>query len=134
MVTDVSRITELTCSHKSADYVPEDLDCFPALNNLVLFSASFVTLPSSISACQRLQMLGIIDCRRLRSLPSFGKLQALQELMIQDCNALLDLPDGIGELKALKKLTVQDCLHFKRDDVQIAELKDQLPDLEVIWV
>ncbi|VVB10066.1 unnamed protein product [Arabis nemorensis] len=75
------------------------------LETLHLDGTAIVQLPTNMGKLQRLIVLNLKDCKRLRAVPEcLGKLKALQELVLSGCSNLESFPITIENLKCLQIL------------------------------
>ncbi|KAJ0979931.1 hypothetical protein J5N97_015405 [Dioscorea zingiberensis] len=96
----------------------------------------------SSTSCSSLVSLHISNCDRMTTLQvgvldrqSQYQLQALHNLVIQDCDELIDLPDhGFSALMSLKTLRIQNCpkLRYKPLENGSASLPSSLIDFKII--
>ncbi|KAJ9707268.1 hypothetical protein PVL29_002310 [Vitis rotundifolia] len=82
----------------------------PCLRKLCLDGTAITELPSSIGYATELEILDLINCRKLRSLPSsICKLTLLHNLSLSGCSDLGKLPRTLDRLCSLQELKLQNC-------------------------
>ncbi|XP_017629319.1 probable disease resistance protein At4g27220 [Gossypium arboreum] len=98
------KLTTLLLSRNSLREIPESFfEHFPNLKILDLSHNPFESLPSSISALEKLTALLLNGCYNLESLPSVLKLQALKKLRLRG-SGIKEIPQGLEMLVNLRYL------------------------------
>ncbi|KAG8479453.1 hypothetical protein CXB51_029852 [Gossypium anomalum] len=98
------KLTTLLPSRNSLREIPESFfEHFPNLKILDLSHNPFESLPSSISALEKLTALLLNGCYNLESLPSVLKLQALKKLRLRG-SGIKEIPQGLEMLVNLRYL------------------------------
>ncbi|KAL2490907.1 putative disease resistance RPP13-like protein 1 [Abeliophyllum distichum] len=86
--------------------LPQSICDISLLRYLDLSNSHFDELPSGISSLCYLQALNLFGCYNLKCLPSMVHIIGLRHLNISGCEALADLPQGIGKLVHLQTLPI----------------------------
>ncbi|KAF3784365.1 TMV resistance protein [Nymphaea thermarum] len=92
------------------------------LNNLTLLSMvgceNLGALPCGILQLNSLQLLSLEGCSRIKILPEANmmdvRLDSLQQLILDNCTSLTEIPDYVGGLKCLRCLSLKDCFSLQR--------------------
>ncbi|KAL5709551.1 hypothetical protein ACHQM5_020227 [Ranunculus cassubicifolius] len=71
------------------------------------------SLPDSFSDLVNLHVLHLKNCYRLKTLPSFSKLQLLRILDLRGSSNLESLPDSVSDLIKLRALILSECSKLK---------------------
>ncbi|XP_022896185.1 putative disease resistance protein RGA3 [Olea europaea var. sylvestris] len=82
------------------------MNCLPLLKHLDLSNNHFYNLPKEISSLRSLLTLNLFRCYNLRSLPDLAVMRGLRHLNISGCEALKEMPFGIGLLSHLQTLPI----------------------------
>ncbi|KAG5383446.1 hypothetical protein IGI04_034916, partial [Brassica rapa subsp. trilocularis] len=92
------------------------------LESLYLDGTAIEDLPSDIVKLQRLVLLNLKECKRLRSLPEcIGKLKALEELILSGCSNLETFPNVEDSMENFRVLLL--------DGTSILEVPKVLPGI-----
>ena len=92
------------------------------LESLYLDGTAIEDLPSDIVKLQRLVLLNLKECKRLRSLPEcIGKLKALEELILSGCSNLETFPNVEDSMENFRVLLL--------DGTSILEVPKILPGI-----
>ncbi|CAM6084041.1 unnamed protein product [Calypogeia fissa] len=104
-------LVSLQWSKASFIYLPFEPSHLEKLAVMILNSCHKLrTLPATFGHLRRLQVLHICSCYSLRSLPKeIGQVASLKNLEIEACSILRTLPDALGELQLLEQLILRDC-------------------------
>lgn len=84
--------------------LPDDMSCFPSLEELDLIGNNFVRIPSSISRLSKLKSLRLGNCKKLQSLPDLPS--RLEYLGVDGCASLGTLPNLFEECARSKFLSL----------------------------
>ncbi|XP_022896187.1 putative disease resistance protein RGA3 [Olea europaea var. sylvestris] len=82
------------------------MNYLPLLKHLDLSNNHFYDLPSEISSLCSLLTLNLFGCYNLRSLPNLTGITGLKHLIVSGCEALQEMPVGIGSLSKLQTLPI----------------------------
>ncbi|XP_071920047.1 disease resistance protein RGA2-like [Coffea arabica] len=103
--------------------VPPAISKLKHLRHLDLSESDIVELPNSICDLWNLQILGLIDCHKLQSLPKGMRfLRNLRHLCLHGCRSLTHMPSGIGKLTCLRTLGM--VVLGGEKGFQLSELRD----------
>ncbi|TYH46624.1 hypothetical protein ES332_D11G350600v1 [Gossypium tomentosum] len=115
------KLTTLLLSRNYLREIPESFfEHFPNLKILDLSHNPFESLPSSISALEKLTVLFLIGCYYLESLPSVLKLQALKKLRLRG-SGIKEIPQGLEMLVNLRYLDLLAMHPILRNPEQMRE-------------
>ena len=119
--------------------LPNNIGCWEALRGLDVIGTNIKELPYSIGHLTRLQMLGLDDCKYLKSLPSsicglkslirfsvngcsnldlegyweiIEELEHLKSLSLGGMPVVTEVPSSIGHLKDLQYLNLRNCVNL----------------------
>ncbi|KAL6529228.1 hypothetical protein OROGR_014851 [Orobanche gracilis] len=103
-----SKLSMLLLSHNHLRCIGDSFfDGMPALQILDLSHTSIEILPSSVCRLVNLTTLLLSTCRRLKRIPSLGKLRALKKLDL-NASTVEEVPEDIGSLPNLTYLDLYD--------------------------
>ncbi|XP_077223469.1 disease resistance protein RPS2-like [Tasmannia lanceolata] len=86
----------------------------PRLRVLDLSHTDIESFPTSLSSLVNLHALILGWCVKLKEIPPLEHLKQLQFLDLKRCNAIRELPQGIGELVNLKRLDLSHLYRVKK--------------------
>ncbi|KAI3445833.1 hypothetical protein Pfo_002498 [Paulownia fortunei] len=86
--------------------LPESIGDLSLLRYLDVSHSHFRELPSSISSLRSLQVLNLFGCYNLNHLPQIDQITGLRHLDICGCEALVEMPYGIGKMVYLQTLPI----------------------------
>ncbi|XP_060184679.1 TMV resistance protein N-like [Lycium barbarum] len=110
--------------------LPEDIGSLSSLKKLYLTGNNFEHLPRSISQLGALQSLELLDCERLKELPSFMGMPNLEYLNLVSCEDLKEVDDSLGYCEKLIQLYLGRCSRLKRfpcvnmESLEFLDLRD----------
>ena len=136
ILVNMKCLSDLYMENTAIKELPNNIGCLEALTELVISGTDIKELPYSIAHLTRLQILGLEDCKYLKSLPSsICGLKSLIEFYVSNCSnldlegyweiieelehlkilflggmpAITEVPSSIGHLKDLQYLGLRNC-------------------------
>ncbi|KAL3744355.1 hypothetical protein ACJRO7_013597 [Eucalyptus globulus] len=73
---------------------------------------------------ERLKVLNLSGCCKLRSNPNLSAFKSLEMLILENCQYLMNIDDSIGDVKCLIHLNLRGCHHLKELPKAMGELKE----------
>ncbi|KAL1075003.1 hypothetical protein V6Z11_D11G328800 [Gossypium hirsutum] len=127
--TNLEKIDLWGCSR--LETFPEIMDTMERLRRLDLDQTALKELPSSIDNLIGLEELVLNNCENLVCLPdNFYKLKSLKRLTLQDCSRLEIFPEIFCKLKFLEKLDLKGCSRLEIFP-EILETMERLGELDL---
>jgi Leucine-rich repeat (LRR) protein len=103
-------LKRLSINCDALEGIPPEIWSLKNLEELEIWYNYFPTIPNEIGCLSNLQVLKLIHCYRIQSLPpGIGKLKNLVHIHVNYCDGFQTIPQEIGRLKNLEKLHILNC-------------------------